>query len=142
MNHTGLTDCQSCHLGDRPPNHYQGQCSQCHNTTNWGDATFEHTFPINHHGANGVCSKCHPGGDTSQWTCAGCHNYGSMDNKHRNVNGYSHNCIQCHADGGGDAPMTLNTLAIFVAFQNPALRTQPSQRPPQRPLQILLPQVQ
>ncbi len=38
--------------------------------------------------------------------------------------------------------MTKNTLAIFAAFQNPALRTQPNQRPPQRPLQILLPQAQ
>jgi hypothetical protein len=59
-----------------------------------------------------------------------------MDNHHQGVNGYSHNCIQCHADGGGDGMTTRNTLAIFVAFQNPALRTQPGQRAPKLALQI------
>ena len=63
FNHAGLTDCQSCH--SRPSNHFQGQCSDCHTTNSWGGASFNHSFPINHKGANGECTKCHSGGDTS-----------------------------------------------------------------------------
>jgi hypothetical protein len=65
-----------------------------------------------------------------------------MDTKHHDVGGYTHNCIQCHANGTNNAPMGKNTLAIFAAFQSPMMQTQPGQRPPQRPLQVLLPQVQ
>jgi len=60
-----------------------------------------------------------------------------MDNKHHDVSGYSHNCIQCHADGE-NRPTIAGTLPIFVAFQNPWLYPQPGQRPPQRSLQQVL----
>ncbi|MFQ5436678.1 MAG: hypothetical protein ACE5FD_17610, partial [Anaerolineae bacterium] len=97
FNHQGFTDCQSCHA--RPSNHFPGQCSDCHNTNSWSGASFNHTFPIDHKGANGDCSKCHPGGNTSSWTCTNCHSDQKMDEEHKEVGGYSHNCIACHANG-------------------------------------------
>ncbi len=45
FNHTGQTDCASCHTRISPINHFAGQCSTCHNT-NWGDANFNHTGAI------------------------------------------------------------------------------------------------
>ncbi|MBK8988119.1 MAG: hypothetical protein IPM39_18960 [Chloroflexi bacterium] len=98
FNHAGLTDCQSCHTP--PANHYPGQCSACHTTNSWQGASFNHTFPINHEGANGNCSTCHPGGNTAVYTCATCHNQQEMNEEHDDVSGFTgNNCVQCHADG-------------------------------------------
>ncbi len=97
FNHAGLTDCQSCHAP--PANHFPGQCSDCHTTNTWGGASFNHTFPINHEGANGQCATCHPGGDTATYTCTSCHDYNKMDKEHDEENNYSHNCVACHANG-------------------------------------------
>ncbi len=97
FNHAGFTDCASCHA--RPPNHFQGQCSDCHNTNTWGDATFNHGFPLNHGNANRQCAACHPGGNTGSWSCTGCHSQRDMDEHHKEVSGYSGNCLACHANG-------------------------------------------
>ncbi len=98
FNHAGLTDCQSCHAA--PANHYPGQCSACHTTASWSGATFNHTFPINHEGANGDCATCHPGGETAVYTCTACHNQQEMNEEHDEESGYTgNNCVQCHADG-------------------------------------------
>ncbi len=98
FNHAGLTDCQSCHAS--PANHFPGQCSACHTTTSWQGASFNHTFPINHEGANGNCATCHPGGDTAVYTCTACHNQQEMNEEHDEESGYTgNNCVQCHADG-------------------------------------------
>ncbi len=35
FDHTGYTDCKSCH--PRPDGHPRGQCSKCHNTDSWTD---------------------------------------------------------------------------------------------------------
>ncbi len=94
----GATDCVACH--QPPANHFPGVCRDCHtDTSNWQNATFDHTFPIDHEGANGNCATCHPGNDYTQWTCTACHDPGEMDDKHRDVTGYSTHCIACHADG-------------------------------------------
>jgi len=98
FSHQGLTDCQSCHA--RPAGHYSGQCSDCHTTTSFRGAAFNHTFPINHKGANGQCSICHPGGDTSTYTCFNCHNEQKTIDKHAKE-GISNiaDCAACHANG-------------------------------------------
>ena len=95
----GGQDCSACH--SPPPNHYQGACRDCHNdTTNFRNATFDHTFPTDHKDANGDCAKCHPGGNTSTYTCTACHEQNKMDDKHKEESGYQgDNCVQCHADG-------------------------------------------
>ncbi len=96
----GATDCQSCHLKDRPPNHFQGQCSLCHSTTAWRPARFNHRFPINHGGANGVCSTCHPSG-TVAYTCSACHSPARMRAEHaeEGISNIAGRCVVCHPDG-------------------------------------------
>ncbi len=108
MDHTGLTDCQSCHAGTAPPDHYPGQCSRCHtSTTDWGAVSFDHTgltdcqschagtAPPNHY--PGQCSQCHV--STADWgavsfdhtglaDCQGCHA--------RPAGHFSGQCSQCH----------------------------------------------
>ena len=98
FNHAGLTDCAACH--GAPTNHYPGQCSACHNTSTFAGATFNHTFPIYHEGANGDCAVCHPGNDTRSYTCANCHNQQEMIHEHSDEGiGDIANCVRCHADG-------------------------------------------
>jgi len=111
------TDCYSCHKADYAgttnPNHtaagFPTTCTTCHTTwvtTNWLGATFNHTwFPMNHGGANGVCSTCHTNpNDFSVFQCTNCHTKAQTDPNHSGVKGYvynSANCYQCHKNGGG-----------------------------------------
>lgn len=68
----GATDCVGCHSGTAPANHYNMQCSTCHSTSGWLPANFNHPFNMNHNGANGVCSTCHPAGPP-ETDCRACH---------------------------------------------------------------------
>jgi len=107
FNHTGFTDCVGCHLQNKPANHWEGQCSTCHSTSAWKPATFNHAGftdcvschtkdkPANHYEG----ASCHTSGNYSSWTCATCHDQGKMDEKHKEVPGYTSNCIACHANG-------------------------------------------
>ena len=92
--------CQACHAQDRPPNHFQGQCSSCHATTAWTPANFNHTFPIDHGGANGKCSVCHPGG-TDGYTCTTCHDMNKLVAEHQEegIVDFVGKCVSCHANG-------------------------------------------
>ncbi len=94
----GAVDCASCH--SRPANHFSGQCSQCHSTNAWLPANFSHSFPLDHGGANGNCSTCHPGGG-SGFTCFNCHNQSELDKKHneKGIPDWIDRCMDCHADG-------------------------------------------
>jgi hypothetical protein len=101
-------DCYSCHQDDyaRAPNHdsFGRQCQQCHNTSTWRGATFNHRFQLR--GEHNVdCSVCHVGGNTQTFTCLVCHDHSRtrMDDKHDEVSGYSYNssaCFSCHPTGG------------------------------------------
>ena len=94
------TDCQSCHA--RPANHWQGQCSGCHNTSNWKSVNFNHalvgatdcqschTRPANHF--QGQCSTCHT---TNAWKPATFTH--SFPMNHGGANGV---CSACHTNGG------------------------------------------
>ncbi len=97
----GAVDCQACHLKDRPPNHFQGQCSTCHSTQAWKPATFVHAFPLNHGGAGGRCTTCHPNNNPPAYTCYTCHDPTKTAQKHQregiaNIDG---RCVQCHPTG-------------------------------------------
>ena len=96
----GATDCLSCHRKDRPRNHFQGQCSLCHSTSAWKPAHFTHRFPLNHGGANGVCSTCHPSG-TASYTCSACHRPAHMRAEHAEEGIYNiaGRCAACHPTG-------------------------------------------
>jgi hypothetical protein len=62
FNHSGYTDCISCHLKDRPGEHDQGQCSECHNTQGWeGGGDGDDGLNLNMSGVLQAfsCSECH-----------------------------------------------------------------------------------
>jgi hypothetical protein len=104
MDHSGLTDCISCHLSSMPAQgHVVAQCSICHNTNGWTPASFDHNFPVNHENANGVCANCHPGG-TTDWTCYTCHDQQETENHHaeKDIFNIANRCMECHPDGEND----------------------------------------
>jgi hypothetical protein len=117
-NYTTLpTACIGCHQTDynnttnpghaAQPQFFPTTCQNCHSTTNWLNATFNHTqytqFPTNHGGANNVCSTCHiNSNDYSVFQCTQCHAKSDTDSNHQGVKGYvynSVNCYQCHPSG-------------------------------------------
>ncbi len=110
--YTGLsTSCVSCHQTDynqtTSPAHaaagFPTTCTQCHNTTTWLGATFNHpaTFPLTNAHANRSCNACHttPGVYTGlSTTCVSCHqtNYNATTNPNHAAAGFGTNCTQCH----------------------------------------------
>jgi hypothetical protein len=95
------SSCSACH--SRPSSHgsaFGGSCGNCHSTSAWRPASFNgpHPFPMNHGDAGGNCGRCHPSSLTD-YTCYGCHSRSKMDDKHKEIGGYSSNCTKCHARG-------------------------------------------
>jgi hypothetical protein len=113
------TDCVSCHQADyaatTDPGHAAAQfpttCTNCHTTTSWSGATFDHDapyFPIYsgpHRGRWTSCATCHTStASYQQFTCLTCHehNQTAMDDKHANRSGYRYDsqaCYSCHPRG-------------------------------------------
>ncbi|MBI5352888.1 MAG: hypothetical protein HZB50_09650 [Chloroflexi bacterium] len=95
-------DCYSCHASkDAHGGSYGTNCGQCHSTSAWKPANFNHTFPLKHGGDGTVaCATCHPN-STSSYTCYGCHEHdpAKMAEKHKEVSNFSENCAQCHPNG-------------------------------------------
>jgi hypothetical protein len=119
-NYTTLpTACYGCHQTDyqnttnpghaTQPQFFPQTCQNCHNTTAWTGATFNHAqytqFPITHGNANGVCATCHTNSnDYSIFQCTNCHTAAQTNGNHSGVRGYvynSINCYQCHPSGQG-----------------------------------------
>ncbi|MFO0984838.1 MAG: hypothetical protein U1E76_24440 [Planctomycetota bacterium] len=111
------TDCYSCHADDyaraKDPDHvangYPTTCEQCHNTSSWDDANFDHEsfFPIAKGNHKLDCNLCHTTGSTTTFSCIDCHAHTKtdMDRKHREVQGYRYEskaCYQCHPRGKAD----------------------------------------
>jgi hypothetical protein len=112
--YTGLSHaCSACHLTDYQattnPDHTANQfpmsCEQCHTTTTWQGAVFNHPFEITRgpHSAYS-CSECHrvPGSNVASCTHCHEHNQTKAADKHSGVNGYTWNsssCIGCHPTG-------------------------------------------
>lgn len=102
---TGLpTTCVGCHT--KPSSHpssYGTVCTRCHTTKAWLPISYSgpHTFPMNHRGAGGKCSTCHPS-SLSSYTCSKCHSNATMNEHHKEVAGFSlTTCAKCHPTGGG-----------------------------------------
>ncbi|HEX2210261.1 MAG TPA: hypothetical protein VHG93_21470 [Longimicrobium sp.] len=95
--------CIGCHRPDDPHRgQYGSDCAACHNTGDWNDAEFDHTFPLDH-GGEGVieCRTCHqqmPGFRT--YTCYSCHDQREMVAEHLDQGIPSiRNCASCHPTG-------------------------------------------
>ncbi len=119
--HKGSTEntsplCYSCHQDQyaNAENHvsqnYPTTCEQCHNTTDWKDADFDHAntnFPLTGAHVNTDCAQCHTNGYTGTPTdCNSCHNtnYQQTTNPdHQNL-GLSTNCETCHTTNPGWKP--------------------------------------
>jgi hypothetical protein len=97
--------CYSCHAkDDRHQGAFGQQCGQCHSTSSWTGARFDHSiFPVNHGASEQIatCQTCHPT-DVSTYTCLGCHRHTPAnvvaDHEGRSLAQLT-NCIQCHAGG-------------------------------------------
>jgi hypothetical protein len=111
--HTGGTlgpipsNCYSCHTANyqAAPDHatlaFPHTCEQCHTTTAWLPAAFQHAFPLSGH-HNVACTQCHTGGNTSSFNCLTCHTRSTTDGHHGGVGGYTYDspaCYRCHPRG-------------------------------------------
>ncbi len=111
------TDCAACHLDDynsaSEPNHaaagFPTACDSCHSVSHasWGQAVFNHTFPITSGRHSGFdCTECHTTSNYQQFNCLNCHEKSSTDSHHGGVTGYTYSsqaCFACHPGGSGEA---------------------------------------
>ena len=132
--------CIGCHQDDfnntTDPNHqvsgFPTTCENCHTTSAWTPATFDHNFyPISNHHNNVTCNECHsqpnyqpqrlschlqdfneghnPGDPTDCWACHSTNNWDSNFN-HGGTNfpltgaHLSISCQDCHASGYQGTP--------------------------------------
>ena len=116
--HGKSTLCYACHVNDyngtNNPGHaaagFPTACDQCHTTTTWAGATFNHDqswFPIysgRHAGVWSTCATCHiNAANYAQFSCTnGCHSANSTTPNHNGVSGYTYtptSCYSCHPRG-------------------------------------------
>ena len=107
------TACVSCHLkdyqGTANPNHvaakFSQTCEQCHNTTSWANATFDHSltaFPLT--GSHTVpprqCTDCHVNNNynITATACVTCHlkDFQNTTNPNHAAGGFAQTCETCH----------------------------------------------
>ncbi len=115
--HSGNTsnassDCYSCHSSNyaSAPEHtaqnYPKECQQCHNTTDWKQATFDHSntqFPLTGSHTTVDCASCHTNGYSGTPTnCDACHitNYNNTTNPNHQASGFGTQCEDCHTTKG------------------------------------------
>jgi len=107
-------DCVACHQDRYDAAHggsgYPTECADCHTVDAWQPSTFDHerVFLLQsgpHQQKWSACTDCHTSSsDISAFTCFNCHvhSQSSMDEKHKQVNGYvyeSGQCLACHPRG-------------------------------------------
>ncbi len=103
--------CAACHKPDRPEDllHREAKnaCSDCHGTTAWKPADFDHDqwfrFDRSH---PAECSNCHENPkDYRQYTCYGCHEHSrrgvAAEHREEGIREFS-NCIECHRSSDED----------------------------------------
>ena len=121
-------DCVSCHLNEYTatvdPDHEAAQfsqtCSNCHNTSVWAGAAYDHTaftqFPLAGSHTGVACSNCHQNGvyQGTPQDCASCHlnNYTATLNPDHEAAQFSQTCTTCHSTAswlGGTFDHTAST---------------------------------
>ena len=109
-----VTTCVSCHLkdfqGTTNPNHvtsnFPQTCEQCHNTTSWLNATFNHSstgFALtgSHAAPPRLCSDCHVNNNynLTNTACVSCHQNGLQQRGHprkSHRSWFPNTCETCH----------------------------------------------
>ena len=104
-----VNDCFTCHDAnyndalDHLSLNFPHDCLQCHNTTDWNDATFDHNttdFPLTGAHIATNCIDCHSSGYIGLSTnCSSCHqsNYDQTSNPNHSSMGLSVSCDDCHS---------------------------------------------
>jgi len=108
------TACVSCHQNDfngttNPPHLAAGfptACQNCHNTTSWGNGTFDHSttgFALTGAHTTLQCQQCHVNGNYSltsaNTACSSCHqsDYNGTNNPPHAAAGFPTTCQTCHS---------------------------------------------
>lgn len=122
----GLTGvCYDCHLDvyttapDHLAQNYPQDCTVCHSTTAWDDATFNHdntAFPLTGGHLATACNDCHESGyaGTSS-VCIDCHltEYQATTNPDHEVLSLSQDCETCHTTSVNWEPATFTVHNDF-----------------------------
>jgi len=127
--HAQVNDCNSCHNGNfstlgqncitchssdfqntNNPNHitsgFPNTCEDCHNTSGWAPATFDHNqtnFPLTGKHTTAQCSQCHSNGYSNTPTdCYACHqtDYNNTTNPNHISVSFPTTCVDCHNTNG------------------------------------------
>ncbi len=103
--------CWDCHASNfnatQDPNHVQRNfshdCTQCHSTSGWGNAAFDHNatnFPLTGRHATAQCAQCHVNGNyqLSYTNCYPCHQtqFAQPQSPNHVLGNFNHDCAPCH----------------------------------------------
>jgi hypothetical protein len=100
--------CTTCHTAPATGIHrgVAGTCAQCHGTEHWSPARFDHARFFALEGEhNAPCATCHVNGDTSRYTCFGCHEHQPDKIRARHLREGirdAQNCVSCHRSAQGE----------------------------------------
>ncbi|KAA6456497.1 hypothetical protein DYQ86_25530 [Acidobacteria bacterium AB60] len=120
--------CYSCHTSDfintnNPPHVKLGlpkDCGQCHSTSDWLNATFNHnttSFPLTGAHTNVACAQCHTNNNYNgslPTNCYGCHqaDFTGTTNPNHVAAGYPTDCTVCHTTVAW-MPSSFNHSTVF-----------------------------
>ena len=100
--------CAACHRAPATPFHAQAgrQCAACHSAKAWKPAAFDHTRYFSLTGPHQTaCTTCHIGGNTSRFTCFGCHEHQPdqirASHAEEGIQTIG-NCVACHRTGSAE----------------------------------------
>ncbi len=112
------TDCFSCHAEDydrtTDPNHREAgfpvTCEDCHDTSNWGGADFDHDelFELTGGHAGLECASCHADGfEDTPTDCYACHadDYDRTTEPDHREAGFPTSCEDCHTIANWNADL-------------------------------------
>ena len=120
--------CYACHqadfIGTNNPPHVQlglpQDCGTCHSTTNWLNATFDHTlyahYPLTGMHATVACAQCHVNNNymSTPTACYACHqaDFTGTTNPNHVSAGFPTDCSLCHTTSGWTTS-TFNHNSVF-----------------------------
>ena len=133
--------CSSCHEEDRPVDHYEGDCVDCHTIAGWMEATVDHDQYLSlagghnalacnschatdtYTGLDNACESCHDGDDPANHftgPCVTCHTvfgWSDANFSHPPPMRVPHNgvreCVSCHTD-----PTTYDTFSCIDCHEH------------------------
>jgi hypothetical protein len=100
------SDCSSCHQADyqAAPGHassgFPMTCEQCHNTTTWLDANFDHSFfALTGGHTSATCEQCHTSGtyEPMPTDCVFCHQPDYVEAPSHVASNFPQTCESCHS---------------------------------------------